>query len=109
MFGRTFQKRTTLTEAEAKIVKGMLARGDKQHHIATYFGVNAGRVAEIATGQRYAFVPAQRRGLPPPGPYSVQQVIEHERALLEDLRGKLIAGRRRDALRLISAVLAEDE
>lgn len=33
------------------VVKGMLARGDKQHVIAAHFGVNGGRVAEIATGK----------------------------------------------------------
>jgi hypothetical protein len=28
----------------------MLARGDRQHDIASYFGVNGGRIGEIATG-----------------------------------------------------------
>src|SRR5260370_14167233 len=30
----------------------MLARGDRQHDIASYFGVNGGRIGEIATGDK---------------------------------------------------------
>lgn len=59
-----------LTERDAAIVKGMLARGDRQHDIAAWFGVNGGRVAEIASGQKFqAVAPADRGNLPPPGPY----------------------------------------
>lgn len=36
------------------MVKGMLARGDKQHDIAAYFKTNGGRIAEIAQGKRGA-------------------------------------------------------
>jgi hypothetical protein len=54
----------------------MLMRGDKQHDIAIYFGVNAGRIAEIATGFRFAHVPfAHRDQLPPPGPYDVRALL----------------------------------
>jgi hypothetical protein len=42
-----------LSEEDAAIVKGMLARGDRQHDIAAYFGVNGGRIGEIATGQKF--------------------------------------------------------
>ena len=59
-----------LTERDAAIVKGMLARGDRQHDIAAWFGVNGGRIAEIATRQKFASVAAvERSNLPPPGPY----------------------------------------
>ena len=37
-----------LVEADAAIVKGMLLRGDRQHDVAAWFGVSAGRIAEIA-------------------------------------------------------------
>jgi hypothetical protein len=40
-----------LTRRETQVIKGMLHRGDRQHDIATYFGVNAGRIAEVATGE----------------------------------------------------------
>jgi|ERR1700747_3602352 hypothetical protein len=60
----------SLTEAEAAIVKGMLSRGDRQHDIAAWFGVNGGRVGDISTGKKFAHVPAEAADqLPPPGPY----------------------------------------
>jgi hypothetical protein len=47
----------------------MLARGDRQHDIAAWFGVNAGRIAEIACG-KFATMSAVPQGmLPPTGPY----------------------------------------
>lgn len=56
---------------ETQIVKGMLLRGDKQHDIAAYFGVNGGRIAEVASGKcdypTASAAPADK--LPPPGPY----------------------------------------
>lgn len=59
-----------LGAADAAVIKGMLLRGDRQHDIAAWFGVNGGRIGEIATGQRFAEVPAEGPGgLPPPGPY----------------------------------------
>lgn len=61
----------TLNATDAAIVKAMLARGDRQHDVAAWFGVNGGRIAEIATGRTFAsVVPAPLDGpLPPPGPY----------------------------------------
>lgn len=59
-----------LDRREIAIVKGMLRRGDLQHHIAAYFGINSGRIAEINTGQTGADVEAATPDrLPPPGPY----------------------------------------
>lgn len=67
---------------ETCVVKGMLARGDRQHDIASYFGVNGGRIAEVSTGEN-AYPNAQptpEAELPPPGPYmtkfAVQGVID---------------------------------
>jgi hypothetical protein len=61
----------SLTEADAAVAKGMLARGDRQHDIAAWFGVNGGRIAELASGRLYWWVrPASvDQRLPPPGPY----------------------------------------
>jgi hypothetical protein len=59
-----------LTESDAAIAKGMLSRGDRQHDIAAWFGVNGGRIAEIANGVTFrnvAFSPTDN--LPPRGPY----------------------------------------
>lgn len=60
----------SLTEEDAAIIKGMLRRGDRQHDIAAWFGVNGGRICEISTGAKFARVlPADEDDLPPPGPY----------------------------------------
>jgi hypothetical protein len=56
------------------IAKGMLARGDRQHDIAAWFGVNGGRIADISTGKKFSEVPAApSQKLPPPGPYLTGQ------------------------------------
>jgi len=87
----------SLNENDAAIIKGMLLRGDRQHDIAAWFGVNGGRVAEIATGQTFVEAEAaETRELPPHGPYvtgreaavailalsKAQQAIDDARALL---------------------------
>ena len=57
-----------LTEQQAAVVKGMLARGDKQHDIAALFGENGGRIADIKTGVKFSHVkPMPLTMLPPPG------------------------------------------
>lgn len=54
-----------LNSHDISVVKGMLARGDKQHEIAAHFRTNGGRIAEIATGRRGAEVkPAPVSALP---------------------------------------------
>lgn len=61
-----------LTERDAAIIKGMLARGDRQSDIAAYFKVNLGRVSEVNTGRTFVTVSAVGlAALPPPGPYNV--------------------------------------
>jgi hypothetical protein len=41
------------TDHEIAIIKGMIARGDVQSHIAAYFGgSNGGRISEINTGKK---------------------------------------------------------
>jgi hypothetical protein len=68
------------TDKEIAIIKGMLARGDTQSHIAAYFGnSNSGRISEINTeadentlGRRaQAIAAASQSELPPPGPYYI--------------------------------------
>ena len=72
----------SITETDAAIIKGMLARGDRQHDIAAWFGVNGGRIAEIATGRRFGWVAVMNEPLPPKGPYPLpRQAIAAEHAL----------------------------
>jgi hypothetical protein len=86
----------TLNKTDAAIIKGMLIRGDRQHDVAAYFGVNPGRVAEIATGRAYPTVPAvPEAALPPSGPYTtaVRDIVALEaklakaQATIEALKG----------------------
>ena len=58
----------SMSDSEIAIAKGMLARGDKQQHIAAFFDVNSGRIAEINTGVRGGDIPPATENLPPPGP-----------------------------------------
>ena len=61
-----------LTGADVRLVKGMLERGDSQHHIASYFGVDSRPISLIKTGKIFDEVLcASASELPPPGPYSV--------------------------------------
>jgi hypothetical protein len=54
-----------MTTEQAAIAKGLLARGEKQHDIAAFLGVNGGRIAEIKTGVKFADVkPAVKKDLP---------------------------------------------
>lgn len=71
----------SLTNDDIATIKGMLIRGDDQHHIAALFGENAGRIAEVANGMKPPngevhrvergrnVEPAEAESLPPPGPY----------------------------------------
>jgi hypothetical protein len=76
-----------LNDHEVGIVKGMLARGDRQHDIAAYFGVNSARVAEVLKGQRGEGVMlAPTNTLPPPGPYLAGRSALRARDTLMALR-----------------------
>lgn len=76
-----------LDDREIAVVKGMLARGDRQHDIAAYFGVNGGRVGEISKGTRGIGVGiAPSADLPPPGPYMAGRSAMRARDTLIALR-----------------------
>ncbi|MCR9069894.1 MAG: hypothetical protein NXH79_13725 [Rhodobacteraceae bacterium] len=78
-----------MDRADAALIKGMLARGDRQHDIAAWFGVNGGRIAEIATGAKFANVSAATKNLPPSGPYSSGKDIEDAKKNLLEVRESL--------------------
>lgn len=76
-----------LDDGEIAIVKGMIARGDRQHDIAAYFGVNGGRIGEINTGKRgEGVIAAPASDLPPPGPYMAGRSALRARETLTALR-----------------------
>ena len=55
------------TNKELPILFGMVARGDDNHDIAAWFGVNQGRVAEAKDGKYGMFPAAPAEQLPPKG------------------------------------------
>jgi hypothetical protein len=75
--GRAEKSGISLRAEDARIIKGMLGRGDRQHDIAAYFGVNGGRIAEISKGKVFASVrPAAPETLPGRGPYLSGREVE---------------------------------
>lgn len=58
----------TLTNRDASIVLGMVARDDREHDIAAWFGVNQGRIAEVKGGSHGTIRVAEAQDLPPKGP-----------------------------------------
>lgn len=57
-----------LTSNDARIIFGMIARGDKHHDVASWFGENPARVAEVLSGAAFGFVgAAPANELPPKG------------------------------------------
>jgi len=79
----------SLSEEDAAIVKGMLDRGDRQHDVAAWFSVNGGRIAEVATGEKFAEVAMITTNLPPPGPYPTVRASQKAKQLLIDVRATL--------------------
>lgn len=80
----------SLTDRQIALAKGMILRGDDQHHIAALFGTNAGRIAETANGMKAPdpnsdrvergrdIEPVPLEELPPPGPYFLNLVAERD-------------------------------
>ena len=82
---RAFNSGISLTKEDASIVKGMLNRGDRQHDIASWFGVNGGRIAEISTGKKFKDVVTKNNNLPPRGPYLSGMDMMNVKTKIEDV------------------------
>lgn len=58
----------TLMQKDAEVVLGQVARGDREHDIAAWFGVNQGRIAEVKKGDGWgSLTAASADRLPPRG------------------------------------------
>jgi len=62
----------SLTKADIPFVFGMQKRGDREHDIAAWFGVNQGRVAEVKDGRHPGIEPSPADKLPPKGPPGIK-------------------------------------
>lgn len=56
-----------LTNNDVAIVLGQVIRGDREHDIAAWFGVNQGRIAEAKDGSHGSVSAAAAADLPPRG------------------------------------------
>jgi hypothetical protein len=84
----------------------MLARGDRQSDIASFFGVNGGRIAEISVGKKFASAPvAPPNMLPPGGPYVYGDFWRHMRKALTDIQTDLANGNITGAKTTVAAAL----
>jgi hypothetical protein len=61
-----------LTNRDAAKALGMIARGDREHDIACYFGVNQARIAEVKDGSHGALPLVSSDELPPKRPSGIK-------------------------------------
>ncbi len=69
---------------QVSIIRGMIARGDKQHDIAAWFGENQARIVEAEQGKFGVHDAAPANELPPrgaPGPKGQRMKAFAEKAL----------------------------
>lgn len=82
MASRAAPSGLSLNDTDIALIRGMIARGDRHHDIAAFFGVNQGRIAEIKTGaMRPGVAPANDDELPPRGPYLTPKAAWRENRL----------------------------
>ncbi|TVV76572.1 hypothetical protein [Sphingomonas solaris] len=62
----------SLYKSDARVILGMVARGDRDHDIAAWFGVNQGRIAEVKSGEYGDLEMAPAHDLPPSGPPGIK-------------------------------------
>lgn len=62
----------SLSTNDAKIIIGMINRGDKQHDVAAYFGENQARIVEATEGKYGTLEAAPADQLPPKGPPGIK-------------------------------------
>lgn len=80
----------SLNARDVPIIMGMVARGDRDHDIAAWFGVNQGRIAEAKDGEFGTASAAPARDLPPKGPPGIKG--RHLREVVEKAISTLEAG-----------------
>jgi hypothetical protein len=61
-----------LTNKDAAKALGMVARGDREHDIACYFGVNQARITEVKDGSHGSLPLVSPDELPPKGPSGIK-------------------------------------
>ena len=57
----------TVNPSDVPLILGMVARGDRRHDIAAWFGLNQGRIKEVEDGKHGTPSMAAASSLPPSG------------------------------------------
>lgn len=66
--GKFWEIEMALTKNDGEQIMGMIARGDKKHEIAAWYGENPARIAEVESGQAFGHLTAApAASLPPRG------------------------------------------
>ena len=78
----------TVQEVDVPIILAMVARGDRRHDVAAWFGLNQGRIKEVEDGAHGMPKLAHSADLPPsgsPGPkaQTLRLAVEETIALLQ--------------------------
>jgi len=88
-------------KADLPIVLGMVARNDRRHDIAAWFGVNQGRIKNAQDGAYGIADPAPAKDLPQRGPPGVKG--RHLRAGVKDALALLKKGDAKGAQQALEA------
>lgn len=106
MSGRSKASGYVLGPADAPIIFGMVARSDRDHDIAAWFGVNQGRIAEVKDGSKFGIVTAASQDeLPPKGPPGIKG--RRLRGDVGTALTHLIDGRLKDAITILQNAIDE--
>lgn len=93
----------SLYKSDARVILGMVARGDREHDIAAWFGVNQGRIAEVKKGEYGTLESAPANELPPSGPPGVKG--RRIRASLDGAIAALEAGNADGGIEILKAAV----
>jgi hypothetical protein len=77
----------TVSAVDLPTILGMVARGDRRHDVAAWFGLNQGRIREVENGDHGSAAAAPPSRLPPsgsPGPkaLALRQAVQQVSKLL---------------------------
>jgi len=92
-----------LSSNDARIIIGMLARGDKQHDVAAYFGENQARIVEASNGDFGTLEAAPSSELPPKGAPGIKG--RRLKAFSEKALAALESGNTEEAIKQLKAGL----
>jgi hypothetical protein len=83
----------------------MIARGDRKHDIAAWFGLNQGRITEVEDGVHGSAMPAPNHLLPPAG--SPGPKARKLRRAADGIRDLLQSGDIEGAIKLLDKAIAQ--